>query len=116
VKTAFSVGRLRGLLGDGALRFEHLVLDPLTHEARRGARRLELTPTEFSLLELFLHNPERVLTHEEIYEGVWHFDFGRSSNLLSVYVGYLRRKTEAGGEPRLVHHVRGVGYVLRSLS
>jgi two-component system, OmpR family, response regulator MprA len=113
VKPSSTVGRLRWLLSDGALRFEHLVVDPRTHEAWRGTRRLELTPTEFSLLEFFLRNPERVLTHAEIYEGVWRFDFGPSSNLLSVYVGYLRRKTEASGEPRLVHNVRGVGYVLR---
>jgi two-component system response regulator MprA len=113
VKPSFPVVRRRRLLGNGAVRFEHLLVDPRTHEAYRGGRRLELTPTEFSLLELFLRNPERVLTHAEIYEGVWGFDFGPSSNLLSVYVGYLRRKTEAGGEPRLVHNVRGVGYVLR---
>ena len=80
---------------------------------RRGERRIELTRTEYLLLELFLHHPRQVLTRSQIFERVWGYDFGPSSNSLEVYVGYLRRKTEAGGEPRLLHTVRGVGYVLR---
>ena len=77
----------------------------------RAERRIDLTPIEFSLLELLLRNPGRVLHRTEIFRQVWGFDFGPSSNSLNVYVGYLRRKTEAGGEPRLIHTVRGVGYV-----
>ena len=79
----------------------------------RGGRELDLTRTEFSLLELFLAHPRQVLSRSQIYESVWGYDFGESSNSLGVYVGYLRRKTEAEGEPRLIHTVRGVGYVLR---
>ena len=79
----------------------------------RGDRELGLTRTEFSLLRLFLDNPGRVLARSVIYERVWGYDFGPSSNSLDVYVGYLRRKTEAGGEPRLLHTVRGIGFVLR---
>ena len=114
------LARLRALLrrasGDGdqpVLRFEDLSLDPVTREVRRGDRALELTRTEFNLLELFLSNPRRVLTRSVIFDRVWGYDFGLSSNSLEVYVGYLRRKTEGGGEPRLLHTVRGVGYVLR---
>jgi two-component system response regulator MprA len=80
---------------------------------RRGGRAIELTRTEFLLLELFLRHPRQVLTRSLIFDRVWGYDFGPASNSLEVYVGYLRRKTEAGGEPRLVHTVRGVGYVLR---
>jgi two-component system, OmpR family, response regulator MprA len=80
---------------------------------RRGDRAIELTRTEFLLLELFLLNPRQVLTRSLIFDRVWGFDFGPTSNSLEVYVGYLRRKTEAEGEPRLIHTVRGVGYVLR---
>ena len=105
--------RRRGRVGGDTLRFEDLELDLRRRVVRRGARELEVTPTEFSLLELFLRNPERVLTRSEIFESVWGFDFGASSNALRVYIGYLRRKTEEGGEPRLLHTVRGVGYVLR---
>ena len=115
------VARLRALLrrtgweGDEQiLRFEDLELDPLAHEARRGARPLELTRTEFLLLELLLRHPRQVLTRATIFDHVWGYDFGPASNSLEVYVGYLRRKTEAGGEPRLVHTVRGIGYALRS--
>ncbi len=115
------VARLRALLrrtgweGDEQiLRFEDLELDPLAHEARRGARLLELTRTEFLLLELLLRHPRQVLTRATIFDHVWGYDFGPASNSLEVYVGYLRRKTEAGGEPRLVHTVRGIGYALRS--
>jgi two-component system response regulator MprA len=115
------VARLRALLrrtgweGDEQiLRFEDLELDPLAHEARRGARPLELTRTEFLLLELLLRHPRQVLTRATIFDRVWGYDFGPASNSLEVYVGYLRRKTEAAGEPRLVHTVRGIGYALRS--
>ena len=95
------------------LAFEDLHLDRLAHEAWRGERALDLTRTEFLLLELFLAHPKQVLTRSIIFEHVWGYDFGSSSNSLGVYMGYLRRKTEAGGEPRLLHTVRGVGYVLR---
>ena len=90
-----------------------LSLDPQTWEVTRGARRLSLTRTEFSLLETFLRNPRRVLTRSVLFEQVWGYEFGPTSNGLDVYVGYLRRKLEADGEPRLLHTVRGVGYVLR---
>jgi two-component system, OmpR family, response regulator MprA len=96
------------------LAFEDLRLDPRGHEAYRGRRELSLTRTEFLLLELFLRHPRQVLTRSVIFEQVWGYDFGATSNALGVYMGYLRRKTEAGGEPRLLHTVRGVGYALRS--
>jgi two-component system response regulator MprA len=96
-----------------ALRFSDLELDPGTREVRRGADPIELTRTEFSLLELFLRNPRQVLTRSIIFERVWGYDFGPSSNSLDVYIGYLRRKTETGGKSRLIHTVRGVGYALR---
>lgn len=96
------------------LRFDDLELDPVGHEVHRGGRRIELTRTEFLLLELFLLHPRQVLTREQIFDGVWGYDFGPASNSLEVYVGYLRRKTEAAGEPRLLHTVRGFGYVLRA--
>ena len=112
--------RLRALLrragpatGDGVLRFEDVVLDSAGHMVRRGARDVELTRTEFLLLELFLRHPRQVLTRSVVFENVWGYDFGPTSNSLEVYVGYLRRKLEADGEPRLIHTVRGVGYVLR---
>ncbi|MFE3326649.1 response regulator transcription factor [Streptomyces sp. NPDC059176] len=95
------------------LSFADLRMDQATREVTRGARRVELTRTEFTLLELFLQHPRQVLTREQILKTVWGFDFEPSSNSLDVYVMYLRRKTEAGGEPRLVHTVRGVGYALR---
>ena len=94
-------------------RFADLELDPGTREVRRGERPISLTRTEFSLLELFLAHPKQVLTRGRILEDVWGYDFPTSGNALEVYVGYLRRKTEAEGEPRLLHTVRGVGYVLR---
>jgi two-component system response regulator MprA len=97
----------------GELRHADLVLDPVTREVRRRERLLELSPTEFALLEIFLLHPRQVLTRSALYEAVWGYDFGSSSKSLEVYVGYLRRKTEEGGEPRLLHTVRGVGYVLR---
>ena len=113
------LARVRALLrrtGDGTgetLRFADLELDPGTREVTRGGERIELTRTEFSLLELFLLNPRQVLTRSLIFERVWGYDFGFASNSLDVYIGYLRRKTEAGGKPRLIHTVRGVGYALR---
>ena len=98
---------------EGPLRFADLTLDPETRVVARGGRPIDLTPKEFGLLELLLRNPGRVIHRTEIFSHVWGFDFGPSSNLLNVYVGYLRRKTEAAGESRLIHTVRGVGYVLR---
>jgi two-component system, OmpR family, response regulator MprA len=95
------------------LRYADLSLDPGTREVYRGERLIELTRTEFLLLELLLRNARQVLTREVIFDRVWGYDFGANSNSLEVYIGYLRRKTEAGGEPRLIHTVRGVGYVLR---
>jgi two-component system response regulator MprA len=95
------------------LTFADLSLDPMTREVTRGERHISLTRTEFSLLEMLIANPRRVLTRSRILEEVWGFDFPTSGNALEVYVGYLRRKTEAEGEPRLIHTVRGVGYVLR---
>jgi two-component system response regulator MprA len=107
--------RLRALLrrsGEGEeserLQFADLVLDPVAHEVRRGERPIDLTKTEFLLLELFMRHPR-----SQIFEHVWGYDFGPTSNALGVYMGYLRRKTEAGGEPRLLHTVRGVGYILK---
>jgi two-component system, OmpR family, response regulator MprA len=99
---------------DGVLRFADLVLDPARYYVHRGGRPIELTRTEFALLELFLRNPRQVLTRSVIFDRVWGYDFGPASNSLEVYVGYLRRKTEALGESRLLHTVRGIGYVLRS--
>ncbi|GEL18748.1 response regulator transcription factor [Pseudonocardia asaccharolytica] len=93
--------------------FADLSLDPETREVRRGDREIRLTRTEFSLLELLLAHPRRVLTRAQILEQVWGYDFPTTGNALEVYIGYLRRKTEAEGEPRLIHTVRGVGYVLR---
>ena len=96
-----------------ALSFGDLTLNPVTRDVRRGALELQLTRTEFSLLELLLRHPRQVLTREVIFDRVWGYDFGANSNSLEVYVGYLRRKTEADGGVRLIHTVRGVGYVLR---
>jgi two-component system response regulator MprA len=115
------LARLRALLrrttptgpdGD-VLRVADLSLDPSTRIVRRGDRIIELTRTEFNLLELLLRNHGQVLTRELIFDRVWGYDFGANSNSLEVYIGYLRRKTEADGESRLIHTVRGVGYVLR---
>jgi len=111
--------RLRALLrrvgvnDAGSLRFSDVTMDTGTREVRRGERRIDLTRTEFLLLELFLRNPRQVLTRSVIFDRVWDYDFGPRSNALEVYVSYLRRKLEADGEPRLIHTVRGVGYVLR---
>lgn len=98
---------------DDTMSFGDLRMDLTTREVTRGGRRVELTRTEFTLLEMFLAHPRQVLTREQILKAVWGFEFEPSSNSLDVYVMYLRRKTEAAGEPRLVHTVRGVGYVLR---
>jgi two-component system response regulator MprA len=117
------LARLRALLrrvvpADDAeeevLEFADLSMDIATREVRRGARLIELTRTEFTLLEMFLRRPRRVLERSFILEEVWGYDFPTTANSLEVYVGYLRRKTEAAGEPRLIHTVRGVGYVLKS--
>ena len=113
------LARVRALLRrgaasvDGVLRFADLELDPQTREVRRGGERIELTRTEFNLLELFMLNPRQVLTRSIIFERVWGYDFGFASNSLDVYIGYLRRKTEARGTSRLIQTVRGVGYALR---
>jgi two-component system, OmpR family, response regulator MprA len=113
------LARVRALLrrsqedGSERLSFGDLELDPGTREVTRGGEAIELTRTEFSLLELFLRNPRQVLTRSIIFERVWGYDFGFGSNSLDVYIGYLRRKTEAGGKPRLIQTVRGVGYALR---
>ncbi|MBA2742259.1 MAG: response regulator transcription factor [Actinobacteria bacterium] len=113
------LARLRALLrrtgtdSTDTLRFSDLELDAGTREVQRAGDAIELTRTEFSLLELFLRNPRQVLTRSIIFERVWGFDFGPTSNSLDVYIGYLRRKTEDGGKRRLIHTVRGVGYALR---
>jgi two-component system response regulator MprA len=111
------LARMRALLrrttgGGEVLRFADLELDPSTRQVTRG-ESIELTRTEFALLELFMLNPRQVLTRSMIFERVWGYDFGYASNSLDVYIGYLRRKTEAGGKPRLIQTVRGVGYALR---
>ncbi len=95
------------------LSFSDLRLDPSSRQVTRGDRELTLTKTEFDLLELFLAHPKQVLSRATIMERVWGYDFGPSSNSLEVFVSYLRRKLEADGDPRLLHTVRGVGYVLR---
>jgi two-component system response regulator MprA len=95
------------------LSYADLALDPTTRETRRGDRSFELTPTEFDLLHYLMRHPRQVLRREQILEEVWGYDFGGDDNVLEVYVGYLRKKTEQAGEPRLIQTVRGVGYVLR---
>jgi two-component system response regulator MprA len=100
-------------LSSEELTFSNLTLNPATREVRRGGRPIDLTRTEFALLEMFLRRPRRVLDRSFILEEVWGYDFPTTANSLEVYVGYLRRKTEAEGEPRLLHTVRGVGYVLK---
>jgi len=116
------LARLRALLRraappegdpDEVLTFADLTMDIATREVRRGDRLVELTRTEFALLEMFLRRPRRVLERSFILEEVWGYDFPTTANSLEVYVGYVRRKTEAEGEPRLIHTVRGVGYVLK---
>ena len=105
--------RRSGAESSEVLRFADIELNPGTREVTRAGDPIELTRTEFSLLELFLLNPRQVLTRSIIFERVWGYDFGFASNSLDVYIGYLRRKTEAGGKPRLIQTVRGVGYALR---
>ena len=111
--------RLRALLRRAAptlpetLKFADLTLQTGTHQAFRGERPIELTAKEYELLDLFMHHPRQVLTREVIFDRVWNYDFGGDSNIIEVYMRYLRQKTEAGGEPRLLHTVRSVGYVLR---
>ena len=111
--------RIRGLLrrkdrvGSEVLRFSDLILDPTTHAVVRDGQPIELTATEFMLLELFLNHPREVLPRAFIFTTVWGFDFGSTSNTLNVRIGQLRQKLEAGGKPRLIHTLRGVGYVLR---
>ncbi|WP_426503472.1 response regulator transcription factor [Dactylosporangium sp. McL0621] len=116
------LARLRALLRraqrtaaapSGELRFADLRLDPQTREVWRGERPMRLTRTEFAILEVFLRHPRQVLTRELLFEHVWGYDFGETSNSIHVYLGYLRRKLEADGEQRLLHTVRGVGFVLR---
>ena len=116
------LARLRALLRrvvapedapDETLTFADLSMDIATREVRRGDRLVELTRTEFTLLEMFLRRPRRVLERSFILEEVWGYDFPTTANSLEVYVGYVRRKTEAEGESRLIHTVRGVGYVLK---
>ena len=112
--------RIRALLrrgrnggGETELRFGDVQLNRSTREVRRGGRLLSLTRQEFDLLTLFMEHPRQVLPRSTILKRVWEYDFGRDSNVLEVYIGYLRRKLEQGGEPRIIHTVRGVGYVLR---
>ncbi|MFF3322263.1 response regulator transcription factor [Streptomyces sp. NPDC002889] len=112
-RSAYAAAAVPAPADEDVLAFADLRMDLATREVARGTRRVELTRTEFTLLELFLAHPRQVLTREQILKAVWGFDFEPSSNSLDVYVMYLRRKTEAAGEPRLVHTVRGVGYALR---
>jgi DNA-binding response OmpR family regulator len=114
------LARIRALLrrrqvadGDQAVSFADLTLNSTTHEVARGSRPISLTAKEFDLLELFMRHPRQVLTRDIIYERVWGYDFGGESNIVEVYIRYLRSKLEAGGAPRLLHTVRGVGYALR---
>ncbi len=99
---------------DSVLRLDDLMLDPKARTVSRGGRPIELTKTEFDLLELLLFNAGTVLTRATLYDRIWGFDFETSSRSLDVYIGYLRAKTEAGGHPRVIHTVRSVGYVARS--
>jgi two-component system response regulator MprA len=114
------LARIRALLrrasppeADAPLEFADLVLDPTTRQARRGEREIELTAKEYDVLELFMRHPRQVLTRDIIYDRIWGYDFGGESNIIEVYVRYLRAKLEAGDEARLIHTLRGVGYVLR---
>jgi two-component system response regulator MprA len=114
------LARIRALLrrrqvieGDQVIGFADLTLNSTTHEVARGGRPIALTAKEFDLLELFMQHPRQVLTRDIIYERVWGYDFGGESNIVEVYIRYLRSKLEAGGAPRLLHTVRGVGYALR---
>jgi two-component system response regulator MprA len=114
------LARIRALLRRAAppdtnapLQFADLELDPATRRARRGERKIELTAKEYDVLALFMRHPRQVLTRDIFYDRIWGYDFGGESNIIEVYVRYLRAKLEAGGELRLIHTVRGVGYVLR---
>jgi DNA-binding response OmpR family regulator len=100
----------------GVLRYANLTMDTAAREVRVGERRVDLTTREYELLELFMRHPQQVLTREVIYDRVWGYDFGGESNIIEVYVRYLRQKLEAEHEPRLIHTVRGVGYILREES
>ncbi|GIW07626.1 MAG: DNA-binding response regulator [Dehalococcoidia bacterium] len=118
--TAELLARIRALLrrresvdSEKPLVFSDLVLDPVTRETRRGPRQFTLSPKEFDLLSCFLRHPRRVLPRDRLLREVWNYEFDGYGNVLDVYIGYLREKTEAGGEPRLIQTVRGVGYVLR---
>jgi two-component system response regulator MprA len=116
------LARVRALIRRNAppdpqlVRFADLELDPVAQEVRRGTRRIELSRTEYLLLELFMQHPRETLTRSVIFQQVWGYDFGYTSNSLDVYIGYLRRKTEEAGEPRLIHTKRNVGYILREQS
>ncbi len=114
------LARIRALLrrrqpasAEDVLRFADLTLNPVTHEVYRGTRRVELTAREFDMLALFLQHPRQVITRATLYDRIWGYDFGSESNIIDVYIRNLRSKLEAGGEPRLIQTVRGVGYVLR---
>jgi two-component system response regulator MprA len=117
------VARVRALLrrhqvaeSPAMFRFEDLELDTGTRQARRAGRVIDLTAKEYDLLHMFMRHPRQVLTRDQIFDQVWGYDFGGESNIIEVYVRYLRTKTEASGEPRLIHTARGVGYVLREPS
>lgn len=105
--------RRRGAAEEEVLQFADLTLHPATREVRRGGRPIDLTAKEFDILETFMRHPRQVLTREQLYERIWGYDFSGESNIIEVYIRYLRAKLEANGEPRLIHTVRGVGYVLR---
>ncbi|HSA51143.1 MAG TPA: response regulator transcription factor [Yinghuangia sp.] len=113
-RSSMASGAAGGREDEGVLEFADLRMDTRAREVTRGGTPVELTRTEYTLLELLMSHPRQVLTREQILHNVWGFDFEPSSNSLDVYVMYLRRKTEAGGRPRVVHTVRGVGYVLRA--
>lgn len=109
-----ALGRRRAPIeSDAPLNFGDLTLDPTTRMAHRGERNIELTAKEYDLLELFMRHPKQVLTRDQIYDRIWGYDFGGESNIIEVYIRYLRSKLEANNEPRLLHTVRGVGYALR---
>lgn len=109
-----ALGRRRAPIeSDAPIHFADLTLDPTTRMAQRNDRNIELTAKEYDLLELFMRHPNQVLTRDQIYDRIWGYDFGGESNIIEVYIRYLRSKLEAGNEPRLLHTVRGVGYALR---
>ena len=105
--------RVQGRNSGSTLRYGPIQMDVAAHEASINGRRIELTAKEYELLELFMRHPQQVLTRDIIYDRVWGYDFGGESNIIEVYVRYLRQKLEAHNEPRLIHTVRGVGYILR---